>query len=298
LLDGGAKRVVIFSRDELKQAEMRQRFNDPRLRFMIGDVLDADRVTLALRGVTHVVHAAAMKRVETCEENPWQATQTNLLGTAVVADACLRANVLRAVFLSTDKAVSPNTLYGTTKLAAERLWNRYNVYAAGTDTRFSATRYGNVLGSRGSVLPLFRQQALLGGPITLTDKRATRFWMTMDDAVQLVAMAFREMRGGEVFIPRVVSSSVIDLANAIAPGVSQVEIGLRPGEKLHESLVGEDEVRECYDYNDHYRLETSRTWEDNITVDIGARRVSEGFTYRSDTNLARLTTKGFERLLA
>ncbi len=282
LLDGGAKRVVILSRDELKQAEMSAEFNDDRLRFMIGSVTDPARVEKAFHGVTHVVHAAAMKRIEVCEANPFEAVQTNLLGTATVADACIREGVQRAVFLSTDKAVGPNTHYGATKLAAERLWCRYNVYAAHGDTRFSATRYGNVLGSRGSVLPLFRQQALLGGPLTITDKRMTRFFMRMSEAVDLVAMAFREMRGGEVFVPMIGATSIVKLAEAVAPGVNWVETGIRPGEKLHEALLGADEARQTYNYGDHYRIETTRTWEDGMHADVQARKVPEGFEYTSE----------------
>jgi UDP-N-acetylglucosamine 4,6-dehydratase len=223
-----------------------------------------------------------MKRVEACEENPWEATQTNIIGTAVVARACLEAGVQRAVCLSTDKAVGPNTLYGVTKLAAERLWVRFNVYGAGTHTKFSATRYGNVLGSRGSVLPLFRAQAQAGGPITLTDKRMTRFFMQMSEACELVALAFREMRGGEVFVPKIQGTNMAVFAAAVAPGIEQIEVGIRPGEKLHELLLSQDEARETYDYGDHLRIETTRTWEDGLHADVQAHKVPNGFTYTSD----------------
>jgi len=297
LLDGGAQRVVILSRDEYKHAQMRAEFgDDERLRFFVGSVCDVERVELAMRGVTHVAHAAAMKRVEVCEDNPLEATQTNLIGTAVVARACLNAGVQRAVFLSTDKAVSPNTLYGTTKLAAERLWVRYNVYAAGTHTRYAATRYGNVLGSRGSVVPVFQEQARMGGPLKLTDPTMSRFWMRMDDATELVARAFREMRGGEVFVPKLGSSSVETMAEAIAPHLPRITTGARPGEKWHESLIGEDEARDTFDYGDHYRIETIRTWEDGMHATGEA--VPSGFSYRSDTNPYQLSATDLARMVA
>jgi UDP-N-acetylglucosamine 4,6-dehydratase len=282
LLDAGATRVAILSRDELKQAEMAAEFSDPRLRFFIGSVCDEKRVELAMRGVENVVHAAAMKRVETCEMNPHEAIQTNVYGTGTVALAALRAGIRKAVILSTDKAVSPNTHYGVTKLAAERLWCRMNVYAAGTTTRFSATRYGNVWSSRGSVVPLFRKQAAAGGPLTVTDARMTRFFMSMGQAVDLVALAFREMRGGEVFLPAIMGTGIVDIAKAVAPGVPYIETGIRPGEKMHEALVSEDEVRSTYDYGDHYRVEIARTWEDVLHTDVKAKLVTADFTYRSD----------------
>lgn len=295
-------RVVIISRDEAKQAYMAAEIPDERLRFFIGSVTDQERMELAMRGVDNVVHAAALKRVETCEANPHEAHQINTVGSQVVALAALRAGVKRAVFLSTDKAVAPNTLYGATKLAAERLWTASNVYAAGTDTRFSATRYGNVLGSRGSVLGLWRGQFQRGEPLTVTDERCTRFWMTMQNAVDLVALAFREMRGGEVFIPKVGASSILDLARAVVevdgtykPG--HVCTGLRPGEKLHESLVGEDEARSCWDYGTHYRLEPARSWESVTGWARLGTRVADGWTYRSDTT-TRLTVEQLRRMIA
>lgn len=279
--DPDTERVAILSRDELKQAEMAARFPDKRMRFMIGSVTDMGRVTLALRGIDHVVHAAALKRVETCELNPYEALETNTLGSWAVARACIAAGVRRAVILSTDKAVSPNTLYGVTKLGAERMWIHSNVYAAGTRTRFSATRYGNVIGSRGSVIGLWRRQAERGDPVTVTDPNMTRFWMRMSDAIDLVLLAFREMRGGEVFVPKVASSSIATLAAAISGNGYEV-LGPRPGEKKHEVLVSEDEARDTYDYGDHYRIEPHRTWEDDVMrADV---RVPAGFTYRSDTS--------------
>lgn len=279
LLDTGASRVVILSRDELKQAEMAAEFGDRRLRFLIGSVADAERVELAMRGVENVVHAAAMKRIDTCEANPSEAVETNLIGTGVVARAAIAAGVRKAVFLSTDKAAAPNTLYGATKLCAERLWVQSNVYAAGTATRFSATRYGNVLGSRGSVVPIFRSQAE-AGELTVTDERMTRFYMPMSAAVDLVLLAFKEMRGGEVFVPKIQAASILTMAQAIAPGVPHRVIGVRPGEKLHETLISEDEARVTRDRGAFYVIEPERTWEDEWQA--SGTPMPDGFVFRSD----------------
>lgn len=295
LLDGGARRVVILSRDELKQAEMRREFGDPRMRYFIGSVTDLDRCEMAMQGVDYVVHAAAMKRVEVCEENPAEAVETNIGGTKVVAHACIKSGVKRAVFLSTDKAVAPNTHYGATKLAAERLWTQANVYAARTSTRLCATRYGNVLGSRGSVVPLFRAQAENGGPLTLTDKRMTRFYMRMADALDLVELAFREMRGGEVFVSKIPPASILTVAEAIG-NVPTIETGIRRGEKLHETLIGEDEARHTFDHGDHFRIEPERTWSSE--PDLWAPKVPEGFCYRSDTNPDQLTADRLKEMTA
>lgn len=281
LLDGGAERVVVFSRDELKQAQMAKDFDDPRLRFFIGTVTDEPRLIQAMHGVEYVAHAAAMKRIETCEANPAQAVETNVLGTLAVSRACIEAGVRRAVFLSTDKAAHPNTHYGATKLAAERLWTRANVYAAGTPTRFSSTRYGNVANSSGSVIPLFRAQAKAGGPLTITDKRMTRFFMSMAEAVDLVQLAFRDMTGGEVFVPVINGTDIVTLAETVAPGVEWTETGIRPGEKLHETLISEDEASTTYFHGTHYTIQTQRTWEDGGMHTAG-EKVPEGFTYRSD----------------
>lgn len=298
LLDGGAERVVVFSRDELKQAQMAAEFKDNRLRFFIGSVTDQARLEQALHGVDFVAHAAAMKRIEVCEDNPAQAVETNVLGTLAVSRACIAAGVKRAVFLSTDKAAHPNTHYGATKLAAERLWVRANVYAAGTPTRFAATRYGNVLGSRGSVLGIWRRQATHAGEITVTDPDCSRFWMSIEDAVDLVLLAFREMRGGEVFIPKVPACPVLTLAQMVAPDTPYTVTGLRRGEKLHETLVSEDEARDCYDRGTHYVIEPERTWEDVMHADIAGQKVPEGWSYRSDTNPEQLTVEGLREMAA
>lgn len=295
VLASGVRRVVVLSRDELKQSEMRTRFPDERVRFMIGSVTNAERVKRAMRGCDYVVHAAAMKQIPACEQHPAECVNTNVLGTQVVALAAIDAGVKRAVFLSTDKAAQPNTHYGACKLAAERLWNGSNVYAAGTPTRLVATRYGNVIGSRGSVVPLFRRQAEKG-LLTITDKRMTRFWMRIQQAVDLVELALAQGRGGDVFIPRVPACGILTVAEAVAPGVKTAEIGIRPGEKLHETLVAEDEARQTREYPDHYRIEPHRTWEEESPVHTGDA-VPSGWSYRSDTNPDQLDAEGFSRLL-
>lgn len=282
LLDDGVERVVCFSRDELKQSEMRAAFNDPRIRFMIGDVIDRDRLTRAMQGVDLVVHAAAMKQIDTCELHPDECVKTNVLGTRAVIDAVLFAHVPRAIFLGTDKAAAPATHYGACKLVAERMWTQANVYAAGTPTRFSATRYGNVIRSRGSVLGVWKEQAKAGDSITITHRHITRFFMRIEDAVDLVLLAAEKMRGGEVFVPRIGSALITTLAEAAHPDKRTVETGIRRGEKLHETLIGEDEARNAYDHGDYYTIEPDRTWED-VSAPIDATPVDPGWSYRSDT---------------
>lgn len=294
-LEAGAKRVSVFSRDELKQSDLAAELRDDRMRFLIGSVTEAERLQRAMRGVEVVVHAAALKQVPTCERNPWEAVATNVVGTQNVAAAAIEAGVERVVFLSTDKAAAPNTLYGATKLTAERLWLQANVYAAGTPTRLLATRYGNVIGSRGSVIPLFRAQAELGR-LTVTDPAMSRFWMTLDQAVALVELAIACGRGGEVFIPKVPSADILTVAEAVAPGVPWIATGIRRGEKLHETLVAEDEARDCYDFGDHYRIEPDRTWE--YLPPPAAPKVAVGFAYRSDTNPDRWSVHALRELMA
>jgi UDP-N-acetylglucosamine 4,6-dehydratase len=296
-LDAGAARVAILSRDEAKQAALKATLTDPRLRWFVGDIRDAERVRLAMHGIDTVVHAAAMKRIETCEADPLEAVKSNITGTWNVAQACMDAGVSRAVLLSTDKAAAPNTHYGATKMAAERLWNAANVYAAGTPTRFAATRYGNVLGSTGSVIPVWRAQLARGEALTITDPRMTRFWMPMRDAVALVVTALAEMRGGEVFVPRLGAASVLTLAKATIGEAyhrhpAPRTIGLRPGEKLHEMLISADEARQTYDALTHYVIEPAeRTWAD--LPPLAWRKVAEGFTLASDTCPVQL---GFDDL--
>jgi UDP-N-acetylglucosamine 4,6-dehydratase/5-epimerase len=300
-LQDGARRVVAFSRDELKQSQMAAEFTDPRMRFFIGDVRSQERLYWAMKGVDTVVHAAAMKRIETCEANPDQAVEVNVLGSLNVAQCAIDAGVHRAVMLSTDKAPAAATLYGATKFCAERLWCASNVFAAGTHTRLSAVRYGNVIGSRGSVLDLFREQKAKGVPITLTSEQMTRFWITLDNAVDLVLLALTEMRGAEVFIPKAGSASILDFARAVVgPEVYEpghVETGLRAQERLHETLISSDEARFAFDAGSHYLLEPEgRSWGD--AAPLRFPKMPEGWSYRSDTNPQQLSVDELRSLIA
>ncbi len=301
-LADGARRVVIYSRDELKQSAMRAAIPDDRCRWFIGDVRDYDRLLTAMRGVDLVVHAAAMKRIETCEECPDEAIRTNVLGTMHVARATIEAGVQKAVFLSTDKAPAAATLYGATKFCAEKLWIQSNVLAAGRTTKLSAVRYGNVLGSRGSVLDLWRTQARNGQRITITDERCSRFWLTLNQAVDLVLLAFRTMRGGEVLIPKAPSSPILSLAEAVVgrihlAAVGVDPIGLRAAERLHETLISSDEARTTWDMGNHYVIEPeSRTWGE--VAPPNGTLVPADFSYRSDTNTRRYTADQLRALVA
>jgi UDP-N-acetylglucosamine 4,6-dehydratase len=296
-LESGARRVVAFSRCEAKQASLKVQFPDERIRWFVGDVRDLPRLEDAMRGVDVVVHAAALKRVETAEENPLEAIATNITGTANVARAAIKNGVRRAILLSTDKAAAPNTLYGATKLCAERLWLASNVYAAGTDTRMVATRYGNVIGSTGSVIPLWKEQYQKTGQVSVTDPDMTRFWLTMDDAVRLVILALEKGRGGDVFIPKAGSSAVETLARAVVPGATVRITGMRPGEKKHELLISEDEARNAHDCGTHYVLEPeTRTWE--TLPPLAAPKVPVGFQYSSATNPDNLGVESLRRLIA
>lgn len=277
------KVIRIYSRDELKQHEMRQEFgDDERLRFFIGDVRDGDRLRRAMVGVDMVVHAAALKQVPACEYNPFEAVKTNIHGAQNVIDAAIDTGVKKVVALSTDKAVNPVNLYGSTKLCSDKLFIQGNAYAGEHGTRFSCVRYGNVIGSRGSVIPVFLKQKE-SGKITVTDDRMTRFWITLDEAVELVLKGFKYMEGGEIFIPRIPSMRIMDLAEAIAPDCEVVKIGIRPGEKLHEALTGEDEGRNAIAYKGMYVILPSYGWWDRQNY-TGAEKMPEGFIYTSDNN--------------
>ena len=289
--------VRVFSRDELKQSEMASRFgNHERLRLFVGDVRDVDRLRRAMQGADIVIHAAAMKQVTACEYNPFEAIQTNVLGAKNVVDAAIDSGVRTVVALSTDKAVNPVNLYGATKLCAEKLIVQGNAYAARASTRLSCVRYGNVVGSRGSVVPLFRTQ-LAEGRLTITDVRMTRFWITLGQAVGLVLYAMDHMVGGEVFIPKIPSMRVIDLANAISPGTKHEIIGIRAGEKLHEALLTADEARHSVDAGDVYVvLPEHPQWSDMSAWGHGAVLPPE-FAYTSDTNDRWLTADELRALV-
>ncbi|HUI47061.1 MAG TPA: UDP-N-acetylglucosamine 4,6-dehydratase (inverting) [Acidimicrobiia bacterium] len=281
--------VRVYSRDELKQSELRARFGDRQVRYLIGDVRDRSRMTRAVEGADIVVHAAAMKQVEACEYNPFEAVRTNVLGAQHVVDAAIDARIEKVVALSTDKAVNPVNLYGATKLCQEKIFVQGNAYAAQRETRLACVRYGNVVGSRGSVVPVFRRQVERDGRITITDERMTRFWIMLPQAVDLVLYALEHMHGGEVFIPKIPSMRVTDLAQAIAPDVPVEIIGIRPGEKLHELLLTADESRHAIDAGDVYVVLPEHSWWDAKGPAAFGRRVPDGFVYGSDSNESWLT---------
>jgi UDP-N-acetylglucosamine 4,6-dehydratase len=291
LADFKPAKLIVFSRDELKQHEMRQSGLDhPSLRYFIGDVRDLLRLRRAMQGVDLVVHAAALKQVPACEYNPVEAILTNIMGARNVVEAALDAGVERVMAISTDKAVNPVNLYGATKLAAEKLFVQSNVYAGGRETRFSCVRYGNVVGSRGSVVPVFLRQRA-GGRITLTDRRMTRFWLSLEQGVRFTIRCLEQMQGGEVFVPKIPSMRLTDLANAVAPGCEIELIGIRPGEKLHEVLVSEEEGRHSLELEDMYVVEPpGALWFGHAWKGKG-KSLAEGFRYASDSNEQWLTAE-------
>jgi len=280
--------IRVYSRDELKQSELAKQHPDANLRFLIGDVRDRSRLSRAAEGVDILIHAAAMKQVPACEYNPFEAVRTNILGAQHIVDSAIDAGVDRVLALSTDKAVNPVNLYGATKLCQEKIIIQGNAYAARSSTRLSCVRYGNVVGSRGSVVPLFREQRA-GGEITITDERMTRFWITLDEAVDLVLYGLAHMEGGEIFIPKIPSMLVADLAEAIAPGAARKVTGIRPGEKLHEVLLTDDEARHAVDAGDVYVVLPEHPWWTSSLRWDDLTPLNDGFVYASDTNDSWLT---------
>ena len=277
-------KIIVFSRDELKQHEMRSAgFDAPNLRYFIGDVRDGARLKRAFEGVDIVVHAAALKQVPACEYNPMEAIKTNILGSSNVIDAALDAGVERVVALSTDKAVNPVNLYGATKLAAEKLFIQSNSYAGGRKTRFSCVRYGNVVGSRGSVVPVFLKQRDKG-EITITDDRMTRFWISLEQGVRFVIRCAEQMYGGEVFVPKIPSMSITELAKSIAPNAKVNVIGIRPGEKLHEVLISEDEARTTVEMDDMYVVQPAEALWFGHAWEKQGKLITDEFRYASNTN--------------
>ena len=276
-------RVAIYSRDELKQYEMKQTYgDDPRVRFFIGDIRDRDRLEMAMHGVDYVVHAAALKQVDTAEYNPMEYVKTNILGSENVMLASIDAGVKKVVALSTDKASSPVNLYGATKLTADKLFISGNHYSYARGTKFSVVRYGNVMGSRGSVIPFFRGLAERGEALPITDLRMTRFWITLPQAVEFVIDSFETMDGGELYVPRIPSMHVTDLAQAIAPDTELVEVGIRPGEKLHEEMISPEDSRRTIRQADRYVVgPTLAEWTYRVPP---GDPVPDGFAYTSDTN--------------
>ena len=292
------KKVIVFSRDEMKQWEMSKKFvGQNNLRFFIGDVRDKSRLNRALTDVDYVIHAAATKIVPIAEYNPFECIKTNVFGAMNVIDAAIDQNVSKVIALSTDKASSPINLYGATKLCSDKLFTASNAYAGEHGTRFSVVRYGNVVGSRGSVIPLFREMAS-SGIISITDFRMTRFLISLNDAVDTVLAAFKEMNGSEIFVKKIPSVKITDLARIIAPNCNLKEVGLRPGEKLHEQLISKDEAAYTYAFEGYYKiLSPLNGWSHSSKRKKGGTKVSTDFEYQSDTNSNRLIDVELENWL-
>jgi UDP-N-acetylglucosamine 4,6-dehydratase len=295
------RRLIVFSRDELKQSEMARSFSPRKhraLRYFIGDVRDRERLYRALDGVDVVVHAAALKQVPSCEYNPLEAVKTNVLGAANLIDAAIDRNVERVIALSTDKAAAPINLYGATKLCADKLFGSANNYSGGRQTRFAGVRYGNVVGSRGSVVPLFMEMRSTG-VVPITDPRMTRFWITLDQGVDFVLESLRRMQGGEIFVPKIPSMNILDLARAIAPECRTQEVGIRPGEKLHETLISEDDARSTVEHDRYYVIQPDpqSVLFRRENPASGGEPCADGFSYTSQTNPWRLSVEELRRIV-
>ena len=285
------KRLVIYSRDEMKQWEMAQEFkNDSRVQFIIGDVRDKDRLTRALDGIDRVVHAAATKIVPTAEYNPFECIKTNIMGAMNIIDACIDQKIKKVVALSTDKASNPINLYGATKLASDKLFVAANDAYVGTHhTKFSVVRYGNVMGSRGSVIPFFLNQAK-SGELPITDPRMTRFMITLEQGVELVWHAFQDMLGGEIYVKKIPSMKITDIANAVSSIANQKVIGIRPGEKIHEQMIGVEDAPNTFEYDDHYKiLPVLHNWSSDPLRIKNGKKVPENFIYNSELNSQWMT---------
>ncbi len=281
------KKIIILSRDEMKQWDMAKKFeNDPRVRFFIGDVRDRDRLYRALDGVDYVVHAAATKIVPTAEYNPFECVKTNVLGAMNLIDACIDKGVKKVVALSTDKASSPVNLYGATKLASDKLFVSGNAYSGEHGTTFSVVRYGNVMGSRGSVIPFFRS-IRDQGVLPITDPRMTRFMISLEQGVELVWHAFEDMEGGEIYVKKIPSMRIPEIASVVAPEAAQKTVGIRPGEKLHEQMIGVEDAPYTYEYPEHFKiLPAINNWDTSVERIKDGTRVAEDFIYSSDSNTA------------
>lgn len=296
------RRVIVYSRDELKQYEMAQVFTDPRMRYFIGDVRDAERLTMAMRGVDYVIHAAALKHVPAAEYNPMECIKTNVHGAENVINAALANDVEKVMALSTDKAANPINLYGATKLASDKLFVAANNIAGKQRTRFAVVRYGNVVGSRGSVVPFFKRLIDEGADhLPITDERMTRFWITLQQGVDFVIRDFERMHGGEIFVPKIPSVRITDLARAMAPGLSHKIVGIRPGEKLHEVMCPSDDSHLTLEFEDHYVIQPSIRFfaEANfVTNGLGeqGRAVESGFEYQSGRNPDFLDVERIRRM--
>ncbi len=297
-------RLIVFSRDELKQFEMQREFDHPAMRYFLGDVRDGDRLRQAMRDVDYVVHAAAIKQVPAAEYNPMECIKTNVNGAQNVINAAIDNEVDRVIALSTDKAASPINLYGASKLASDKLFVAANNMVGRRRTRFSVVRYGNVVGSRGSVVPFFRQLVKEGvKELPITDERMTRFWITLDQGVDFVLRCFGRMHGGEIFVPKIPTARIVDLASAIAPECSVRHVGIRPGEKLHEIMVTGDDSRLTLEFEKHYVIAPSITYvaQPNFNYDMTGEQgktVEDGFSYSSDNNPWLLTVDEIRNLIA
>ncbi|MDA1091461.1 MAG: UDP-N-acetylglucosamine 4,6-dehydratase (inverting) [Proteobacteria bacterium] len=283
------KKTIIFSRDELKQSDMAQELPTdqyPSIRFFIGDVRDRDRLEMAMMGVDYVIHAAALKRVTTAEYNPMECINTNVIGAENVVQASIRTGVRKVIALSTDKAANPINLYGASKLASDKIFVAANNLSGANGTRFSVVRYGNVIGSRGSVIPLFKKLlAEKADSIPITDERMTRFWITVQQGSDFVLSSLSMMKGGEIFVPKIPSMSMTALADAMAPGIAHRNVGIRPGEKLHEIMITQDDARNTVEFDDRYVIMPAfNFWDADLGIHEGARPVVEDFTYTSDGN--------------
>lgn len=294
-LELGVKKIIVFSRDELKQYEMKQEFTDERIRFFIGDVRDKDRLYRAFDGVDIVIHAAAMKHVDACEYNPFEAVKTNINGAQNIIEAAIDRGVEKVIALSTDKACSPINLYGATKLASDKLFIAANAYVGEKHTKFAVVRYGNVVGSRGSVVPFFKKIRETG-IVPVTDERMTRFWITLEQGVQFVIDSLDRMYGGELFVPKIPSMNIMDLAKAVAPECDVKIVGIRPGEKLHEAMIMEDDARHTIEFDDYYVIQPEFNWW-KADYAKGGKRLADDFRYVSNENSEWLTVEELKNLV-
>ena len=296
------KKTIVFSRDELKQHDMQSDpafQNFPSLRFFIGDVRDRNRLEMAMLGVDYVIHAAAMKQVPTAEYNPMECINTNVIGAENIVQASIRSGVKKVIALSTDKAANPINLYGASKLASDKIFVAANNLSASDGTKFSVVRYGNVIGSRGSVVPLFQKLAAENATkIPITDERMTRFWITVQQGADFVLSSLEMMAGGEIYVPKIPSMKMTDLAEALAPGIPFQAIGIRPGEKLHEVMITQDDARNTVEHDDRYViLPAFKFWDSDSNIPKGSKPVDENFIYASDSNDEWLTADGLNALI-
>jgi UDP-N-acetylglucosamine 4,6-dehydratase len=295
LADDEIKKLVVFSRDELKQFEMAEQISSPKLRYFLGDVRDYQRLLQATDGVDVIVHAAAMKQIPAAEYNPMEAIKTNVIGAENIVNAAIQNGISKVVALSTDKAANPANLYGATKLCSDKLMVAGNILAGSRGTKFACVRYGNVLGSRGSVIPFFLERAKEGS-LPITDERMTRFWLTIEDGVQFVLDSLERMHGGEIFVPKIPSFKVTDVARVVCPNIPTRVIGIRPGEKLHEIMITEDDSNYTYEFDDHFAILSPSLLASGAYKNSG-KKVSEGFNFSSDNNQVWHTDESFLKVL-